>query len=138
MINEVEILKSLDHPNIIKIFDFYEDEFNYYVITEICYGGELFDKIMADQAFSEKKAASYIRQILSAISYCHANQIVHRDIKPENILLQRKEINSPIKIIDFGTSRQFQANSQMEQKFGNAYYIAPEVIKGKYSEKCDL
>ena len=101
---EVEILKRLVHPNIMQIFEFYEDKKNFYIITEFCEGGELFDKIIELNAFSEVVAAKVMYQLLSAISYIHSNNIVHRDLKPENILLDVKG-DYVIKIIDWGTAR---------------------------------
>ena len=79
-----------------------------------------------------------MKQILSAINYCHQRQIVHRDLKPENILMNRDENDPKITIIDFGTSGIFDNNKKMDQKFGTPYYIAPEVLKNNYDEKCDL
>ena len=79
IINEVEILKKLDHPNIIKVFEFFQDPRHFYIVTELCTGGELFDRIIKSHHFSEKKAGETLKQILSAIVYCHDNQIVHRD-----------------------------------------------------------
>jgi calcium-dependent protein kinase len=78
-----------------------------------------------------------MKQIFSAISHCHANRIVHRDLKPENLLLESNEESAPLKVIDFGTSQYFTA-SKMHQKYGTAYYIAPEVLKKHYNEKCDI
>ena len=76
--------------------------------------------------------------MLSAINYCHIRKIVHRDLKPENLLLDKDEDNPKIKIIDFGTSQLFDPEKKMSQKFGTPYYIAPEVLKKSYNEKCDL
>jgi len=86
LIDEVEILKWLDHPHIIKVYQYFNNEKNIFIVTELCKGGELFDYI-EENVFSEDKTAFVIKQILSAINYCHNNKIVHRDIKPENILL---------------------------------------------------
>ncbi len=104
----------------------------------MCYGGELFDKISEEQCFSERDAAHILRQVLSAINYCHTRKIVHRDLKPENLLLDKDTENPKIKIIDFGTSQMFDPDKKMSQKFGTPYYIAPEVLKKSYNEKCDL
>lgn len=120
---KVEIMKKLDHPNIIRIFDFFQDDRHFYIVTELCNGGELFDVIMEKEFFSEKEAAETIHQILSVIVYCHSNKIVHRDLKPENILLDSPEENSPIKVIDFGTSRVYDPNSKMVQKLGSVKKI---------------
>ena len=101
---EINILKKLDHPNILKMYEFFEDEKRYYIVTDICKGGELFDEIKELGHFQEKDAALLIRQVLSCICYCHLNNIVHRDLKPENILLESNKEYDQIKIIDFGTS----------------------------------
>ena len=101
---EVDILRSLDHPNILKLFEFYEDGRNYHLVTEMCTGGELFDRIIEKGHFNENIAALVMHQVLSAVNYCHANKIVHRDLKPENLLLESNDMNAPIKVIDFGTS----------------------------------
>jgi calcium-dependent protein kinase len=79
-----------------------------------------------------------MKQVLSAINYCHSKNIVHRDLKPENLLLDKDELNPKIKIIDFGTSQTYKKDQHMSQKFGTPYYIAPEVLKKKYTEKCDI
>jgi calcium-dependent protein kinase len=100
---EIDILKNLDHPNIVKLFEVFEDRNFMYLVTELCSGGELFDEIVARKHFTEKDAASVIKQVLSAVSYCHSKKVAHRDLKPENILLDQKK-NDMIKVIDFGTS----------------------------------
>lgn len=134
---EVEILKKLIHPNIMQIFEFYEDKKNFYIITEICEGGELFDQIVQKGSFTEDEAAKVVKQILSAVNYIHSNNIVHRDLKPENILLDTAK-NNIIKIIDWGTARFFEKNKKMNKVSGTPYYIAPEVLFEKYDEKCDV
>lgn len=87
---------------------------------------------------SEVEAAHIMKQIFSAVYYCHKNKIVHRDLKPENILYLNDSSDAPLKIIDFGTSKTFMPNEIMNQKFGTPYYIAPEVLKKHYDEKCDI
>ncbi|CAD8181434.1 unnamed protein product [Paramecium pentaurelia] len=135
---EMNILKNLDHPHIVKLYELYQDQQNYYLITEYLSGGELFDRIKSMTYFSEKKAAEFIRQILLAVVYCHEQKIVHRDLKPENILFINESSNSPLKVIDFGTSRKYDTVKKMTKKLGTAYYIAPEVLKQDYNEKCDV
>ena len=98
----------------------------------------MFDKIISESYFSEREAAKVMKQLLSAVQYCHNNNIVHRDLKPENLVLQNKNADSPIKVIDFGTSQVYDSSKQMKQKYGTPYYIAPEVIKRNYTEKCDV
>jgi calcium-dependent protein kinase len=110
-----------DHPNIIKVHEFFQDEKHFFIVTELCNGGELFDRIIKSHHFSERKAAETMEQILSAIVYCHDRQIVHRDLKPENVLYESPKPDSPIKVIDFGTSRVFDndsAKKKMMQKLG--------------------
>ena len=139
---EINIMIKLDHPNIIKLYEVYENETYVYIIMELCTGGELFDRIIdnTDQGkqFSEKQAAAIFQQMMSAINYCHKNGIVHRDLKPENLLYLTKDANSPIKVIDFGMSKKYDKKNYMNEKVGTAYYISPEVLKGKYDEKCDI
>ena len=94
LINEMQILKNLDHPNILKMYEFFEDEKRYYIVTDIYKGGELFDEILLRGSFCESDASMLIKQVLNCINYCHTKQIVHRDLKPENILLtQDKEFD---------------------------------------------
>lgn len=88
---EVEILKKLVHPNIMQIYEFYEDKKHFQIITELCEGGELFDMIVQKGSFNEDEAAWVMKQLLSAVNYIHTNSICHRDIKPENILLDTKK-----------------------------------------------
>ena len=140
LMNEVDILRKLDHPNIVKITDFYSLKTEYNIITEYCQEGELFDEIKAQSPFSEAMAAWYLRQILSAVCYCHGMNIIHRDLKPENILIVKRQKNGyhPIKIIDFGTAKVFQKEKAEHLLIGSAYYIAPEVLSRNYTELCDL
>lgn len=132
--SEVKILKQLDHPNIVKIYEYFSDEKYIFIVTELMQGGELFDRIMDVHHFSERKAAEVFLQILSAVNYLHSHKIVHRDLKPENILFD----GDNIKLIDFGTSREFEPNSKMKGTHGTPYYIAPEVLQHSYNEKCDV
>jgi calcium-dependent protein kinase len=100
---EIEILRQLDHPNIVRLYEVFQDDKRYYLVTELCTGGELFEEIAKRTNFSEQDAAEIIKQVLSAVAYCHAKKICHRDLKPENLLLDSKS-NKTIKVIDFGTS----------------------------------
>jgi calcium-dependent protein kinase len=104
----------------------------------LCTGGELFDKISKMGHFTEKMASSYMFEILSAVYYWHSNKIVHRDLKPENILLENENENAHLKIIDFGTSVTFDPKRKMKTVLGTPYYVAPDVLKGRYNEKCDV
>jgi calcium-dependent protein kinase len=138
LFNEINILKELDHPNIVKMFEFFEDDKRYYIVQEICKGGELFDEILARGKFTERDAALLIKQVLSCVNYCHQNNIVHRDLKPENVLLEQNKEFDQIKIIDFGTSLVYDPTKKLEEKLGTPYYIAPEVLNKNYGAKCDI
>ena len=141
--NEIAILKTVDHPNIIKLFDCYYDNNYYYMVEEYCSGGDLFDYIQKVKNFSEKIAATIFNQLLSAINHLHKKNIVHRDIKPENIvfipLKEKKNKNDIfIKLIDFGTSVSIKNKMNLHEELGTIYYIAPEVFKSNYNEKADI
>lgn len=140
-LKEIEVLAKLDHPNIIKVYEYFIDRDFYYIITEFAAGGELYEEISKCDYFDEGKAAVIMEQLLSAVCYLHARNIVHRDLKPENIMLEdRKEGDWTIKIIDFGTANCYEKDNdkKMTMKVGTPYYIAPEVLYRSYDQKCDL
>ena len=140
---EIDLLRATDHPNIIKLYDVIEDNTSLYLIMEECLGGEFFDRL-AERAqklnmYTEKDAARIFKQILAAVNYLHAHGVCHRDLKPENILFSTIEEESPLKLIDFGLSKVFNSEgSTMKGAVGTTFYMAPEVITGKYNEKCDV
>lgn len=139
ILREIELLKSLDHQNIIKIFEFYEGMKMFYIVTEFCKGGELFTKLKQEGGQDEITSGIIMFQLFSAINYCHSRKVMHRDLKPENIMLEDATKNGMIhvKIIDFGTAKIYEKEFE-KQVIGTPYYIAPEVIDKKYNEKCDL
>ena len=140
IINEINILMKMDHPNIVKIFGFYITSHYYYLITEYCEWGSLFDLIINNNGpFPEIQASYIMHQIFSVVNYCHKMKIIHRDLKPENILINKNENNFvQIKVCDFGTSLMFNRGEVQDELVGSIYYIAPEVLKKKYNSKCDL
>jgi len=103
-------------------------------------GGELFDEIAKRKSLSERMAAHIMRQLLSTVVYCHKRNIVHRDLKPENILIAKsdKKDQINIKVIDFGTAQAFKCRAKLREFVGTAYYMSPEVIEERYTEKCDV
>jgi len=129
MLSEVFLLKSLvtltqDHPNIIKVYEVITDTDHINIVSELCTGGELFNKITQLRKFNEKMASTYMQQILSAVTYCHEHQIVHRDLKPENLLLETPAPNALLKIIDFGTSSKLDPNSNLKLVTGTVSPIS--------------
>jgi len=132
----------MDHPNIIKLYETFEDSRNVYMITELCTGGELFDKIIQKGFFSEEEARIVFKQMILALNYCHSQQVAHRDLKPENFLLLNDNADWPLKLIDFGLSFMFDQNKVtakgMGTLVGTSYYMAPEVMQGKYDQTCDI
>ena len=141
-LDEIENLMLLNHPNILKLFEYYYDEQeNIYIITEYIRGEELFNKIQEVYRFSEEDAAIIIKSVLQAITYCHSRGIIHRDLKPENILIptgSSKIDYTLLKIIDFGASVLKKDDGKISFRFGTPYYIAPEVLQESYNEKCDV
>lgn len=144
---EINLLREMKHCSIIQLVDVFEDEEYVHLVTDLCKGGELFDKIVdkasvdnGSPCFAEDEAARIMYQILKAVSYMHKKGIAHRDIKPENILFETKDVYSPIKIIDFGLSRKHYGRigeAPMSTVVGTPYYIAPEVLRRKYDKSCD-
>ena len=140
--NEINILKQLSHPNIVKVYEFFDTILYYYIVTEYCKKGELFSYIK--NRYTEKQLAVLFYQVFSGLCYLHEKKIIHRDLKLENIMVSEieKDIETGeeyfwIKIIDFGTAKIFEKNKTEKSIIGSSYYIAPEVLKQKYNEKCD-
>jgi calcium-dependent protein kinase len=142
-LKEIEALSQIDHPNIIKIFEYFIAEQSYFVLVELARGYELMDTIIELNHFSENQAAFIMEQLFSCISYLHSKGIIHRDLKPENIMTESKNIGDlNIKLIDFGSayilSKSNNYTSKLKLKIGTPYYMAPEVINGHYDSKCDI
>ena len=142
--NEIDILKRLCHPSIIKIYEFFNTKDSYYLINEYCKYGDLVGHIK--KGFDEMQISFIIYQILSGIFYLHFNNIIHRDLKLENILVSKISMTNikgkineflHIKIIDFGTAKLKQKSNE-KTVIGTLIYMAPEVIKQNYNNKCDL
>mmetsp|Transcript_104088 Transcript_104088/g.301120 ORF Transcript_104088/g.301120 Transcript_104088/m.301120 type:complete len:316 (-) Transcript_104088:84-1031(-) len=136
---EIAILKDLDHKHIIRLDDTFEDSKKIYLVMELCAGGELFDRIIQGGHFTEPQASILMQQIVMAISYLHANFVCHRDLKPENFLFASNECveKNSIKIVDFGLACKFKPGELMTTKAGTPYYVAPEVLQGKYDHRAD-
>ncbi|ORX36251.1 kinase-like domain-containing protein [Kockovaella imperatae] len=131
VMDEINVLKDLDHPNIVHVWDHFESRDKYYIAFELAVGGELFDRIQEKGKFTEKNAVDCIKQVLSATAYLHAHNIVHRDLKPENILYKTRSEHSPIVIADFGIAKHLETPDEMiDDLAGSLGYAAPEVLKG--------
>ncbi|XP_037917780.1 serine/threonine-protein kinase MARK2 isoform X13 [Hermetia illucens] len=128
LFREVRIMKMLDHPNIVKLFQVIETEKTLYLVMEYASGGEVFDYLVLRGRMKEKEARVKFRQIVSAVQYCHQKRIIHRDLKAENLLLD-SELN--IKIADFGFSNEFTPGSKLDTFCGSPPYAAPELFQGK-------
>ena len=137
VLNEVDILRTLDHPNVLKVFEYFEDPRNYYLVMEYCSGGDLFDELDRVKSFDEISASKIMSQILAGVAYIHNQSIVHRDLKLENILIWSKANEIHIKIIDFNIAT-INTGKKLSKFTGTSYYIAPEVINESYDEKCDV
>merc|ERR1712032_682221 len=137
---EIAIMKMMDHPNIVKLFETFEDHRNIYLVMELCSGGELFDRIIDAGHFTEVQAAILMQQILRAMFYMHENHICHRDLKPENFIFMTKDPieKALLKIIDFGLSCKFEQGQVLTTKAGTPYYVAPQVLAGKYDHQSDI
>jgi calcium-dependent protein kinase len=137
--SEINILKELDHPNIVRFYETYIDYKYIHIVMQHCTGGELFDRIVKLEKFSEKDAATLMKKILSAVQHLHEHNICHRDLKPENFLFKNNKENAEIKIIDFGLSKKFsKLETDMTTIVGTPFYVAPEVLSGNYDTQCDL
>lgn len=136
--NEIEILKKIDHPNVVKIYDYFITSTQIQIIMEFCPHGELFKLFNTKKPLSEKQAAFIIYQLLSSVTYCHAVNIIHRDLKPENILITDEKEYISIKVVDFGTAKIVGNNEKMKLFTGSCYYVAPEVLRKNYDGRCDV
>ncbi|CAK79730.1 unnamed protein product (macronuclear) [Paramecium tetraurelia] len=137
LLSEITIMELLDHPNILRVFETFEDEENLYMILEICQGGDVFDKVLEKGNLSIDEAFKVYIQYMRAVNYYQGFKIVHsRDLKPENFLFQKKDDLNTLIVIDFGIAK--RGVDKLKTKSGTAYYVAPEVLEGSYDSKCDI
>lgn len=133
---EIKIFRMIDHPNIVKIYEFFEDDKNFYITMELCIGGELFE-YLGNKILTESFVCQIMRKVLSVVAYLHHLGIAHRDLKPENILIEDRNSEFFIKIADFGNAVFINPGEKVKGESGTSYYMAPEVIDSEYNEKCD-
>eukprot|EP01097_Dermamoeba_algensis_P001806 TRINITY_DN1692_c0_g1_i1.p1 TRINITY_DN1692_c0_g1~~TRINITY_DN1692_c0_g1_i1.p1 ORF type:complete len:335 (+),score=75.42 TRINITY_DN1692_c0_g1_i1:107-1111(+) len=135
---EIKIMKKLNHPNIVRLFEVYEEKLEFFLVMELVDGKELFERIIDRGSYTEKDAANCISQIVSAIQFMHGFGIAHRDLKPENILSSWTGTQELIKITDFGLAKEF-GTAKLETACGTEGYIAPEVLTEEtYGPACDM
>ena len=137
-IKEVDIISTLDHPNIIKFYETFHDDYFFHIVMELCKGKDIIHQMGNYGIIEEKKVTYIIFKVLLAIAHCHNRGVTHRDLKPENILFDSMKKDAEIKILDFGLSRKYDKEQKMHSILGTPYYVAPEVLKGEYDEKCDI
>merc|ERR1719409_1680432 len=137
---ETTLMKMMDHPNIVKLYESFEDNRCIYLVMELCTGGELFDRIIDAGHFTEAQAATVMQNMFRAIFYMHENHVCHRDLKPENFLFTTKDPieKTHLKVIDFGLAVKFEIGQVLTTKAGTPYYVAPQVLAGKYDHSADL
>jgi len=144
---ELKILQTLDHPNIIKVFESYEDDHNFFIVSEICQGGDLLAKLNKIGRATEFEAKYIMKQLISSVNYIHERNIIHGDIKMENIMIdyesmcpKNNQYKYEIKLIDFGSSTFILSGhfSKLTEIIGTSHYLSPEAISGHFSSMCDI
>jgi len=138
---EMQVLKSVNHPNIIQLKEIFETDTMLYIVTEVVTGGELFDRIVEKGSYSERDAAVLIKKLVTALEYLHSKNIVHRDLKPENLLLKSPSDDTEIKLADFGLSKVLGTEVMMQTACGTPGYVAPEILQTSdtgYGKEVDM
>lgn len=136
---EIQIMQHLSgQPNIVEIKGSYEDRYSVHLVMELCAGGELFDRIIAQGQYSERAAAAILRDIVNVVHICHFMGVLHRDLKPENFLLSSKDERAMLKATDFGLSVFIEEGKVYRDIVGSAYYVAPEVLRRSYGKEIDI
>lgn len=127
---EIKILKFINHPNIIKLYEVLDTTKDIFVVMELAKGGELFEEILNHRS-NEEELKCYFRQIMEGVEFAHLNLVAHRDLKPENVLLDK---NKRVKIADFGLSNVMRDGKLLRTNCGSLNYAAPEIIGKRYYE----
>lgn len=142
--NEILVMRKIvenvsPHENVIDLYDVYEDSNGVHLVLELCSGGELFDRIVAQTRHTEAKAAEVVRQIASGLKALHEANIIHRDLKPENCLFLDESQDSSLKIMDFGLSSVEEFTDPVVGLFGSIDYVSPEALsQGTITSKSDM
>lgn len=132
-------MTNMDHPNIIKCIDFFEEQGHYLMVLEYLEGGDLFDRIGRKAAYSEEDARTCSRALIDSIYYCHSNYVAHLDLKSKNLVLTSPDDDTKIKLIDFGFAQRVTGPNCLTRRCGTPYFVAPEIIrKEAYDERADM
>jgi len=137
--DEISILKDFDNQHVIRLYDVFNENLYYYLVTERMMGGELFDRVVKKAYYNEKEARDVCKILFMAIEYCHSKQVAHRDLKPENLLLVSNDDDSQLKIADFGFAKKVTSESCLTTQCGTPGYVAPEILENvAYGTKSDM
>jgi calcium-dependent protein kinase len=134
---ELEISRMINHPNLVKFYEYYQDESFFHIVMELCQGGDLMSKLLMEKRFDEKYATKVAFQILYAVNHMHSQGVCHRNLCLQDILILNKEKPDEVRIIDFGLAKMF-SSAELKTKVGSHHYIAPEVFGGVYDKSCDI
>ncbi|XP_030376882.1 ovarian-specific serine/threonine-protein kinase Lok isoform X2 [Scaptodrosophila lebanonensis] len=142
VLNEAKIMKKLEHPCVVKMFDIVDKPDSVYMVLEFMGGGDLLNRIIGSKLLSEPTSKLYFYQMCHAVKYLHDQGITHRDLKPDNVLLESSDEETLLKVSDFGMSKFVQNDSVMRTLCGTPLYVAPEVLitggRGAYTKKVDI
>lgn len=140
--SEIDICKMLDHPNVVKLYEVFEDAEYLYLVMELCTGDHLFSLLRNSGTFKEENAVLAMRQIFRGVAYMHACCVCHRDLKPQNVLATRSDLSkndsNSLRISDFGLSCMFEPGQYLTAQVGTTAYMAPQVLDHEYDEACDV
>eukprot|EP01041_Mallomonas_annulata_P005571 gene5571-11212_t len=129
ILTEIKILQTVDHPNIVRLKEVYDSKSQMFIVMEVMYGGELFDRIVHKEHYTEQEAKQAFKHIIAAVGYCHDMDVVHRDLKPENLLYDSVADNAVLKLADFGLAQLLKPNEMMYSTCGTPVYVAPEILR---------
>lgn len=137
---EIYVMTQLDHPNVVLLEEVYESDSEIYLVQELCSGGDIFEHLeeQPEYRYSEDQCARLVKSMLCAVRYIHSKGIVHRDLKLENYVFSDTGDDPKIKLIDFGLSKYLKFGEVQREAVGTPYTVAPEVLRGRYDEKCDI
>ncbi|CAB9521867.1 MAP kinase-activated protein kinase 2 (Fragment) [Seminavis robusta] len=139
VVQEFQTIQSLDNPNLIKVYDMFEDATQFYIVSDIYKGGDLFDVLEEMGTLAEEDVRKIMNTMLTCVNYCHQKNLVHRDIKPENVLLEEHLGFEDLKIIDFGLAATLEEKDGiLHEGVGSLYYFSPQILEGTYTSKCDI